>query len=355
MDLAEKLLREAGESPDSLRNDGRREDAEMIAARVVEKATPHSHRLSSGPGGRPSEALLSSALLSTRPRKLLTEISKKTDDLLTELKVILIQRIARGYICRRVLKIDQLVGAIKSQLGISFAETILEEMVLTNAMAIAANELKKTLSEKEVSDSLNKESQIVYEGILRERLPVELRYVVEFAVQENVQDFIQERKKQQKVSNPLLRLIYDLMEEALHENMVDLVTEVVNERVDDHLMTMRCRVAFHTILFELIEQVISENFEELYADVEIEIAGLSIVAETTDEMIQDFVGVIVDEIKENLLEAQLSKERIAVEHHLKNGLITRLLLLYLMNSISDKFSTVQMEYFSKALDRKSVV
>ena len=185
----------------------------MIAARVVEKATPHSHRLSSGPGGRPSEALLSSALLSTRPRKLLTEISKKTDDLLTELKVILIQRIARGYICRRVLKIDRLVGAIKSQLGISFAETILEEMVLTNAMAIAANELKKTLSEKEVSnklvskfpffsslphtfeqvsDSLNKESQIVYEGILRERLPVELRYVVEFAVQENVQDFIQE-------------------------------------------------------------------------------------------------------------------------------------------------------------------
>ena len=45
----------------------------------------------------------------------------------------------------------------------------------------------------------------------------------------------------------------------------------------------------------MVWQVISENFEELYADVEIEIAGLSIVAETTDEMIQDFVGVIVGE------------------------------------------------------------
>ena len=66
----------------------------------------------------------------------------------------MIQRIARGYICRRVLKIDRLVGAIKSQLGISFAETILEEMVLTNAMAIAANELMETLSEKEVSNKL---------------------------------------------------------------------------------------------------------------------------------------------------------------------------------------------------------
>ena len=63
----------------------------------------------------------------------------------------------------------------------------------------------------------------------------------------------------------------------------------------------------------------------------------------------------IDEIKENLLEAQLSKERIAVEHHLKNGLITRLLLLYLMNSISDKFSTVQMEYFSKALVQQMMI
>ena len=269
----------------------------MLAARVVEESEPHRHRLSSGPAlqGRrkPSEALLSSALLSSRPKKLVLEISERTDKLLVELNVILIQRIARGYICRRALKIDRLVGVIKEQLGASFAMTILEEVVLLNAFEIATNERAARVSEKEISESLDKELTSIYENLLREQLPLEIKEVVHLSVQENVQDFIQKRKEKHEIANPLLRLIHDLTEEALLGMTRAVVAEVVNEWVDDHLMTMRCSVAFDTILHELVEQTVADNFMALSEDVEVELAAESTLHESVDELIADFVDVIL--------------------------------------------------------------
>lgn len=199
-----------------------------------------------------------------------------------------------------------------------------------------------------MATALDKESISIFEKLLREQLPTELKLVVQLAVQEKVQDFFEERKKVE-VQNPLLRIIHDLTEEALNENLRELVVGVITDQVDDHLMNMRCRVAFDVICSELVHETVNNDFEEVYNDIEIELTRESILNECINELIGEFVNVIVDEIKEDLLEAHSSREKRAVENQLKEVVASRLLLTHLMNSISENFATVQMEYYSKAL------
>ena len=131
-EIAQRVIREAGQ-----KEIGGTE-------REIRTSSQREHNLSN------SNALLTSALFSSRPKKLIGEINQKTQQLLKELAVILIQRIARGYICRRSLKITRLVSIIKDQLGSSFAIGIIEETVLKNTMEIATSQLQNTEAAREV-------------------------------------------------------------------------------------------------------------------------------------------------------------------------------------------------------------
>ena len=131
-EIAQRVIREAGQ-----KEIGGTE-------REIRTSSQREHNLSN------LNALLTSALFSSRPKKLIGEINQKTQQLLKELAVILIQRIARGYICRRSLKITRLVSIIKDQLGSSFAIGIIEETVLKNTMEIATSQLQNTEAAREV-------------------------------------------------------------------------------------------------------------------------------------------------------------------------------------------------------------
>lgn len=109
-----------------------------------------------------SNALLSSALLSNRPKKLVGEISSKTQQLLKELATILIQRVARGYICRRSLKIGRLVSIIKDQLSSSYALVITEEVILQHAFEIATAEIEFTEAVREVKMNFESFMNVIY-------------------------------------------------------------------------------------------------------------------------------------------------------------------------------------------------
>ena len=135
MELAEKLVKDAEATEEK--------DMKKKIREGEGKETRH-HQLAN------SNALLSSALLSSRPKKLVGEISLKTQQLLNELSVILIQRIARGYICRRTMKINRLVSIIKDQLGSSFAASVLEEVILQKAFEIANSQLQNATELQEV-------------------------------------------------------------------------------------------------------------------------------------------------------------------------------------------------------------
>merc|ERR1719197_1583656 len=80
-EIAQRVIREAGQ-----KEIGGTE-------REIRTSSQREHNLSN------LNALLTSALFSSRPKKLIGEINQKTQQLLKDLAVILIQRIARGYIC----------------------------------------------------------------------------------------------------------------------------------------------------------------------------------------------------------------------------------------------------------------
>ena len=161
MDHAERIVsiseskRESGPAGDAVDSNG----GVVMAERMVRKSrldendteydkpvVSREHNLSN------SNAILSAALLSSGPKKLVGEISLKTKQLLRELAVISIQRVARGYICRRTLKISRLVSIIKDQMSSSFTVGIVEEVVLQHAFEIATAQVQDTETAREVSN-----------------------------------------------------------------------------------------------------------------------------------------------------------------------------------------------------------
>ena len=184
-------------------------------------------------------------------------------------------------------------------------------------------------------------------------MPIEVDAVVHLAIDENVQQFL-ESKKKKEVQNPLLRIIHDLLDDAVLDSTKEIVEEVITEKVDDHLMSMRCRVAFHSLLGEIIDGIIHDDFTEMYQDVDVDVTRESILNECIDEIIGSFVNDIVDEIQDDLKEAQLASERKAIESSLMDVFVARQMMIYFMHSISENFHTVQFEYHAMKIVERMV-
>ena len=82
------------------------------------------------------------------------------------------------------------------------------------------------------------------------------------------------------------------MNESIRDNTYDLVEEVINERVDDHLMSMRCRIALETMIDDIILSFINDDYKSMYEDIEIDITGKCLLYECIDDIIDSFVNDI---------------------------------------------------------------
>ena len=195
----------------------------------------------------------------------------------------------------------------------------------------------------------------MYDQLIKSQLPIEVRAVVELTVEECVQMFMDAKKKNEnEIQNPLLRLIHDLIDEVSGEECKDIVEEVITEKVDDHLMGMRCRIAHDALLDEIMATFVNNNFEDMYVDVEVDVTRENLLHECIDEIIDSFVHDIVNELQEDLLEARLSAGRKAVEDRLKESYLARELLIYFMQQMSENFHTVKFEYYAKVMVERMV-
>jgi hypothetical protein len=288
-----------------------------------------------------SNSLLTSALLSQGPRKLLSEVSAKTNQLVRELSAIVMQRYARGFLTRKAMKIRRLIAIIREQLSLSFAVTLVDEVVLANAQVVARQLIDESVERQAVDMGFLASVNNEFAKLLDEFIPREVKLCVEQAVREEVEAYMDQKRKKE-IQNPLLKLINDLIDESIVEGSRKVVVETINETVDEHLLQMRCRIAFDYIVAEIIDNDLVESFDSLRVDVAEEIVCDDILFETTDVIIQKEVDVFLESIHKELEKAHTLREKKAVSDGMKDVVVKRLLLAYLMSSISDRFATVQV-------------
>lgn len=294
-----------------------------------------------------SNSLLTSALLSKGPRKLLSEVSAKTNELMRELSAVVVQRYVRGFLTRKAMKIRRLIGIIREQLSLSFAVTLIDEVVLANAQVVARQFIDDTAEQQAVDKDFLLSVNNEFAKLFEEFIPREVKLCVEQAVREEVEAYMDQKRKKE-AQNPLLKLINHLIEESVVDGSRRVVVETINEAVDEHLLQVRCRIAFDCIVEEIVDKDLMESFDSLCVDVAEEIVCDDILFEVTDGIIHKEVNIFLESMRKELEEAHNMRERKAVSDGMKEVVVKRLLLAYLMSSISDSFATVQMEYFARA-------
>lgn len=293
-----------------------------------------------------SNSLLTSALLSKGPRKLLSEVSAKTNELMRELSAVVVQRYVRGFLTRKAMKIRRLIGIIREQLSLSFAVTLIDEVVLANAQVVARQFIDDTAEQQAVDKDFLLSVNNEFAKLFEEFIPREVKLCVEQAVREEVEAYMDQKKKKE-AQNPLLKLINHLIEESVVDGSRRVVVETINEAVDEHLLQVRCRIAFDCIVEEIVDKDLMESFDSLCVDVAEEIVCDDILFEVTDGIIHKEVNIFLESMRKELEEAHNMRERKAVSDGMKEVVVKRLLLAYLMSSISDSFATVQVELYCR--------
>ena len=215
-----------------------------------------------------------------------------------------------------------------------------------NAQVAARSVLDDTMERKAKDQAFTAEVDRVFTGLLQEMIPQEVRLCVEEAVREQVQAYMDQKKKQE-AQNPLLRLIHDIIDEGVRDGCRGIVVETINEEVDEHLLQMRCRVAFDSLVSDILIDYMAESFDTLVLEVAEELVCDDLLYEVADEYSREETVTFLDGIQRELEEAKSLREKRAVAEAMKEVVVKRLLLAYLMNSISDKFATVQVFHLSR--------
>jgi len=221
-----------------------------------------------------------------------------------------------------------------------------DEVVLLNAQVAARSVLDDTTERQAKDQAFTAEVDRVFTGLLQGMIPQEVRLCVEEAVREQVQAYMDQKKKQE-AQNPLLKLIHDLIDEGVRDGCRGIVVETINEEVDEHLLQMRCRVAFESLVSDILIDYMGESFDTLVLEVAEEMVCDDLLYEVADEYSREETVTFLDGIQRELEEAKSLREKRAVAEAMKEVVVKRLLLAYLMNSISDKFATVQVFHLSR--------
>ena len=138
----------------------------------------------------------------------------------------------------------------------------------------------------------------------------------------------------------------DVTEETVQEGARRAAVEAVNEIVDDHLLQMRCRVAFDALITEIASETASEDFPTLLQEVSDEVTRDALMHEVVDSIVHEDVAALLEDLREEVNEAHRTRERREVTSRVREVVVMRLLLTYLMNSISEKFHTVQVSSYT---------
>ena len=85
-------------------------------------------------------------------------------------------------------------------------ESILEEIILSNVFKISTFFFDETVERLEAKKALDKLAEQIFQNILFENLPNELRTVVNIAISDNVQDFFR-KKRLAEEQNPQIILL----------------------------------------------------------------------------------------------------------------------------------------------------
>lgn len=210
--------------------------------------------------------------------------------------------------------------------SISFCAGVLEEVILAQAFNIASQLLEENMHKANIAQAVSETSLYMYNTLLKELVPIECQKIVEDAISENVREFLDKRRKAE-TQNPIVQLVNDILEECFFENTQKAVELAITEAVDEHLFQMKCYV----VLDNLIADFIREDFPQAIDAVDLETAVDKLISEVVNEAAHFEVTCVLDDLKFEVEEALRTRDRRAVEARLKEVLIVRLLLGYLMS------------------------
>ena len=90
--------------------------------------------------------------------------------------------------------------------SLTFLDLVLEEIILSNVFKISTFFFDETVERLEAKKALDKLAEQIFQNILFENLPNELRTVANIAISDNVQDFFR-KKRLAEEQNPQIILL----------------------------------------------------------------------------------------------------------------------------------------------------